>query len=293
MPQFGHTTYRVTAGLDDPVPGPQPGATGRRIGPAGRHDGGSREWIARAVADPDDARRQRFPRLKPGENSENVLQRHGETDPGVVQLRSRHHPRGFSGKRSQHPDHPALEIDKRPPVIRRRDGGIGLDRPPPGPIGGREDPHPDTRLARTPSPSQDERALSDRESLTRHCLRHRQRRHPRGQINFEKHETAGEIATGHPGHMPGASRERDHGLGRILGHGKRGRHHPAFSAHDEPTRRSRCGGGLGRPTEPGLGDSRHLDPDHGRRYCGGRRPEDFLLLEPHAVGVVGHRMPSR
>ena len=293
MPQLGHTTHGVTTGLDDPVTGPQTGAPGRRIGPAGRHHGGSREWIAGRVADPDDARGERFSRLKPGKNTENVLQGHGETNPGVVQLRSHHHPRGFSGERSQHPDHPALEIDKRPAVVRRRDGGIGLDRPPPGPIGGREDPHPDTRLARTPSPSQDERALSDRESITRHCLRHRQRRHPRGQINFEKHQTAGEIATGHPGHMPGTSREGDHGLARILGHGKRGRHHPAFSAHDEPARRSRCGGGLGRPTEPGLGDSRHLDPDHGRRYCGGRRPEHFLLLEPHAVAVVGHRMPSR
>ena len=292
MFELGHAADRAAPRLDDPVADAQPRAPGRGVGPAGGHDRRCGERSPRVIADSDDAGGERLPGLESGKDTENVLQRHREADSGVIELRSRHHPRRLGRQRGQHPDHPSFDVDQRAAVVRRRYRRIGLDGAPPGPVRRREDPDADARVSSAPGAPEDERPLADRQRLSRHRLHHRQRGRPCGEIDLEQHQSPGEIAAGHPGDEPVPTGQGDDRLGRILGNGKRCRHDPAVGTDHKPARGPRGRGSLGRPAKASLGDARHLDPDHRWSDRGGGGLESLLLLEPHAFGPAGPRSPN-
>ena len=79
-------------------------------------------------ADARQAGIQVFALLQAGQNPLDVFHGNGESDSRIVPFHAGHFVGAFGRKGHQHAQHAAADVDQRPAVVVRRDGGVGLDR---------------------------------------------------------------------------------------------------------------------------------------------------------------------
>ena len=117
MPRVGDPADRPAVHRHDPVARPETGASGRRALPHRSDHRIAIDRIPRPVADAEDAAGERLSSREPRQHRQQVFEWHREADAGVVEFRAPHHLRGLGRKRGHDADHPAGDVDERPPIV--------------------------------------------------------------------------------------------------------------------------------------------------------------------------------
>jgi hypothetical protein len=141
VPQLCLADDLFVVGSDNHVAGFQSrGARGRfRLDRS--HFGGQRIDVGAFQVQAQDSRLQLLAAFQFLQVRQDIGQRHGESDPGIVPLGPGDFVLALRRQGNQHAQHPAANIDQRPAVVVRRDFRIGLDGFAPDPVAGAQDAH--------------------------------------------------------------------------------------------------------------------------------------------------------